>query len=88
MTRASGGNGEYGLIMKPEWKASEYSYRIRWSAAERGYLASVAEFPKMQSGPAATPHAAFDGWTAIVVARLRELDDEGEAWPAALAEAG
>jgi hypothetical protein len=88
MTRASGGNGEYGLIMKPEWKASEYSYRIRWSAAERGYLASVAEFPKMQSGPAATPHAAFDGLTAIVVARLRALDDEGEAWPAALAEAG
>ena len=88
MTRASGADRDYGLIMKPEWKTSEYSYRIRWSAAECGYLASVAEFPHMKSGPAATPHAAFDGLTAIVVARLRELDDDGQPWPAALAEAG
>jgi hypothetical protein len=88
MTRASGADRDYGLIMKPEWKASEYSYRIRWSAAECGYLASVAEFPNMKSGPEATPHAAFDGLTAIVVARLRELDDDGQPWPAALAEAG
>jgi hypothetical protein len=42
----------------------------------------------MQSGPESTPHAAFDGLTAIVVARLRELDDDGQPWPAALAEAG
>jgi hypothetical protein len=74
--------------MKPEWKASEYSYRIRWSAAEAGYLASVAEFPEMKSAPQATPHAAFDALTAIVVAKLRELDDDGDPWPAALAEAG
>ena len=78
----------YGLTMKPEWKASEYSYRIRWSAAECGYLASVAEFPEMGSAPASTPHAAFDALTAIVVAELRDLDDDGEPWPAALAEAG
>ena len=76
------------MIMKPEWKASEYSYRIRWSAAERGYLASVAEFPEMKSAPEATPHAAFDALTAIVVAKLCDLDDDGEPWPAALAEAG
>jgi hypothetical protein len=88
MARASGADRGYGLIMKPEWKASEYSYRIRWSAAESGYLASVAEFPTMQSAPESTPHAAFDGLTAIVVARLRELDDDGQPWPAALAEAG
>lgn len=82
-----GGSG-YGLIMKPEWKASEYSYRIRWSAAECGYVASVAEFPGLTSGPQTTPHAAFDALTASVVAKLRELDGDGEPRPAALAHAG
>ena len=88
MTSASGENWSYGLTMKPDWKAAEYSYRIRWSAADRGYLASGAEFPHMKSAPEETPHAAFDALTAIVVARLRELDDDGQPWPAALAEAG
>ena len=74
--------------MKPEWKASEYSYRIRWSAAEHGYVASVAEFPAMKSPLEATPHAAFDALTAAVVARLRELDGDGQPRPAALAQAG
>jgi len=78
----------YGLTMKPEWKASEYSYRIRWSAAERGYVASVAEFPGMKSSPEATPHAAFDALTTAVVARLLELDGDGQPRPAALAQAG
>ena len=78
----------YGVNMKPEWKASEYSYRIRWSPKEHGYVASVAEFPKLQSPPKATPHAAFDALTAIVVVELRQLDVEGRPRPAALAEAG
>lgn len=74
--------------MKPEWKASEYSYHIRWSAAERGYVASVAEFPHLKSAPAVTPHAAFDALTTLVVAKLRELDEDGQPRPAALAQAG
>lgn len=78
----------YGLTMKPEWKASEYSYHIRWSAAERGYVASVAEFPALKSPPKPTPHAAFDALTASVVARLRQLDEDGQPRPAALAQAG
>ena len=76
------------MTMKPEWKASEYSYHIRWSAAERGYVASVAEFPALKSPPKPTPHAAFDALTASVVAKLRELDGDGEPRPAALAHAG
>jgi len=74
--------------MKPEWKASEYSYHIKWSAAENGYVASVAEFPGLTSPPAATPHAAFDALTAFVVAKLRALDEDGRPRPAALAQAG
>ena len=74
--------------MKPEWKASEYSYRIRFSAAEHGYVASVAEFPGLTSSPEATPHAAFDALTAAVVARLLELDGDGRPRPEALAQAG
>lgn len=74
--------------MKPELKASEYSYRIRWSRQEHGYIASVAEFPKLTSPPKPTPHAAFDALTAKVVAKLVQLDVEGEPRPATLAEAG
>lgn len=88
MPTAGGDSSEYGLIMKPEWKASEYSYRISWSATESGYVASVAEFPTMKSSPEATPHAAFDALTATVVARLQELDRDGEPRPAALAQTG
>jgi len=60
----------------------------KWSATEHGYVASVAEFPAMKSPPEATPHAAFDALTAAVVAKLRELDGDGQPRPAALAQAG
>jgi hypothetical protein len=74
--------------MRPEWKAYEYSYRIHWSPGERGYVASVAEFPTMQSPPRVTPHAALDALMTTVVEKLHQLDVEGKPRPPALAESG
>ena len=62
--------------MITEWKAKayEYSYRIRWSPADQGYVASVAEFPTMQSPPEVTPQAALHSLMARVVQRVHQLD--------------
>ena len=64
--------------MIPEWiakaKAYEYCYRIRWLPANRGYVASVAEFPTMQSPPEVTPPAALHSLMARVVQRVHQLD--------------
>lgn len=71
--------------MKAQLTASQYSYRIHWSADQRGYVASVAEFPAMQSRPAPTPHAAVDALTTAVVEKLQALDADGQPRPRALA---
>ena len=62
--------------MITEWKAKayEYSYRIRWSPADQGYVAAVAEFPTMQSPPEVTPQAALHLLMARVVQRVHQLD--------------
>ena len=69
--------------MIPEWKAwkakaYEYSYRIRWSPADQGYVASVAEFPTMQSPPGVTPKAALDALMTTVVEKLNQLDVDAQ----------
>ena len=76
--------------MIPEWKAKayEYSYRIRWSPADQGYVAAVAEFPTMQSPPGVTPQAALDALMTTVVEKLNQLDVEGKPRPPALALSG
>ncbi|MCX2930823.1 hypothetical protein ORI20_11075 [Mycobacterium sp. CVI_P3] len=74
--------------MKPRWKAYEYSYRIHWSPGEHGYVASVAEFPTMQSTPATTPHAALDALLATVEQRLNQLDINGDPRPPVLGLSG
>ena len=70
------------------WKAYEYSYRIRWSPADQGDVASVAEFPTMQSPPGFTPKAALDALMTTVVEKLNKLDAEGKPRPPALALSG
>ena len=68
------------LNMKPEWKAEAYRYNycIRWSPGDQGYVASVAEFPTIQSPPEITPQAALHALMARVVQRLHHLDDDGQ----------
>jgi len=71
--------------MTPQLTAGQYSYRIHWSADNGGYVASVAEFPSMQSPAAPTPHAAAEALLTAVVAKLQELDADGQPRPHALA---
>jgi len=74
--------------MKSRSKAYEYSYRVRWSAVERGYVASVAEFPTMQSPPSDTPHAALDALMTAVTQRLNQLDIDDDPRPPVLGANG
>ncbi len=74
--------------MKPEWTACEYSYRIHRSPGDHGYVATVAEFPRLQSPPAATPGAALSTLTTAVVEQLYRLDSDGRARPLAFAVSG
>lgn len=62
-------------------KAHEYSYRIHWSPDQRGYIATVAEFPSLQSRPAATPRAALEPVVADVVEKLRAIEIDGGSMP-------
>ncbi|MBI3216309.1 MAG: hypothetical protein HYZ38_21040 [Mycobacterium sp.] len=71
--------------MKLELKALEYTYRIHWSPAQQGYVASVAEFPEIQSPPTATPAGAADAVATLVVQKLRRLDSEDRSMPLILA---
>src|SRR6478735_12065657 len=71
----------YPATMDLRLKALQYSYRIHWSFDQRGYIATVAEFPKLHSEPADTPHAAIEPVVASVVEQLRALEIDGSAMP-------
>jgi len=71
--------------MKQEWKAYDYSYRIHWSPGERGYIASVAEFPTMQSPAEATPQAALNALMSTVIEDLHQREINHEPPPESLA---
>lgn len=51
-------------------RSYECNYRVRWSAAEQGYVATVAEFPALQSSVAPTPFGAFRSLAAQVERQL------------------
>lgn len=70
--------------MKAQQKAYEYTYRIHWSPDHGGYVASVAEFPAMQSAASPTPHGALTALTDAVQQRLADLDVRGEPRPEVL----
>jgi hypothetical protein len=74
--------------MTPRRKARDYTYRIHWSAREQGYIATVAEFPMMQSSPADKPHTAIDALMTLVAQKLHELDLEGQPVAPAFAMSG
>jgi predicted RNase H-like HicB family nuclease len=74
--------------MTPQLKARDYTYRIHWSRREHGYIATVAEFPTMQSSPADTPHKAIDALMTLVAQKLHELDLDGQPVPPAFAMSG
>jgi hypothetical protein len=74
--------------MTPQLKARDYTYRVHLSPREHGYIATVAEFPTMQSSPADTPHTAIDALMTLVAQKLHELDLDGQPVPPAFATSG
>lgn len=88
MSDPDDGSRSYRYSMKLQSKALEYTYRIHWSPDQHGYVASVAEFPAIQSPPEDTPHAAVEKVVASVVGELRTLDLDGQSMPLSLAANG
>ena len=62
-----------------------YGYRIRWSAEDGEYVASVAEFPALQSAAFPTRHGALTALAEAVENKVNDLDRDGLVHPAALA---
>lgn len=65
--------------------SEHYSYRVRWSAEDDGYVGTVAEFPSL-SWVGATQLEAFEGIQSVVAEVLYDMESTGETPPAAIAD--
>lgn len=65
--------------------ADHYSYRVRWSADDVGYVGTVAELPSL-SWVDADPLAAFNGIRGLVAEVLADMASTGEEVPEAIAD--
>ncbi|AXE37381.1 type II toxin-antitoxin system HicB family antitoxin [Acidipropionibacterium virtanenii] len=63
--------------------SDHYSYRVRWSAEDEEYLATVAEFPSL-SWLAASSHEAFEGIQRLVVDVMGDMAHNHEELPVPL----
>lgn len=61
--------------------AEHYTYRVRWSAAEQEFIATVVEFPSL-SWIADTREGAIAGLTDVVTGVLQDMAETGEEIPA------
>ncbi|WP_368927697.1 type II toxin-antitoxin system HicB family antitoxin [Serratia marcescens] len=66
-------------------KHEHYTYRITWSAQDRGYVGLCAEFPSL-SWLAATRTGALEGIEKVVSETIADMLAQGETPPQALAE--
>ncbi|WP_349828571.1 type II toxin-antitoxin system HicB family antitoxin [Brevibacterium litoralis] len=62
-----------------------YSYRVRWSPEDAGFVGTVVEFPSL-SWIDETQRGAFDGIRTLVGEVLADMQANGEEPPAALAD--
>ncbi|WP_336992611.1 type II toxin-antitoxin system HicB family antitoxin [Leucobacter sp. VD1] len=65
--------------------ANHYTYRVRWSAEDEAYLATVAELPSV-SWIAEDQTAALSGILALVSDVLEDMQASGETPPVAFAD--
>jgi len=63
---------------------NHYAYRVRWSAEDGQYVATVAEFPSL-SWLADTPREALDGMLALAGEVVDQMTDAGETVPEPIA---
>jgi predicted RNase H-like HicB family nuclease len=59
---------------------NQYSYKITWSAEDKGFIATVAEFPSL-SWIARTRGAALSGLTSVDAEVLEDMLKTGEPIP-------
>jgi hypothetical protein len=78
----SAARGVSPLGFEHEARMESQSIRIQlpypWSPGDQGYIASVAEFPTMQSSPEATAQAALHSLMARVAQRVHQLDVDAQ----------
>lgn len=65
--------------------AEHYTYRVRWSVEDEGFVGTVAELPSL-SWVAGTLEAALSGIREIVTRVLEDMTATGETLPAAIAD--
>ncbi len=65
--------------------AEHYTYRVRWSAEDGGFVGTVAELPSL-SWVAETLEGALSGILEIVTGVLEDMAATGETPPAAIAD--
>jgi len=65
--------------------ADHYTYRVRWSVEDEGFMGAVAELPSL-SWIADTQHGAFVGIQALVSDVLDDMEANGESIPEAIAD--
>lgn len=64
-------------------EANEYTYRVFWSTEDKGFVATVAEFPSI-SCVEDTQESALCGLVDLVRSILRDMVEQGERPPAPL----
>lgn len=62
-----------------------YTYRVRWSAEDGEYVATVAELPSL-SWLSPSPEQAFAGLRTLVADVVTDMERSGEEPPTPLAE--
>lgn len=65
--------------------AEHYTYRVRWSAEDESYLATVAELPSL-SWLAPERSEAFEGIVSLVEETIVDMAANGESVPDAIAD--
>ncbi|RLP77405.1 type II toxin-antitoxin system HicB family antitoxin [Mycetocola tolaasinivorans] len=65
--------------------ADHYTYRVRWSREDDGFLGTVAEFPSL-SWFAETSRDAFSGINHLVAEILTDMELTGEIIPSPLSD--
>lgn len=65
--------------------AEHYTYRVRWSAEDESYVATVAELPSL-SWLAPERAEALDGIVSLVEETIADLAANGESVPDAIAD--
>ncbi|WP_187977561.1 type II toxin-antitoxin system HicB family antitoxin [Mycetocola sp. JXN-3] len=65
--------------------ADHYTYRVRWSGEDTGFLGTVAEFPAL-SWFAETSRDAFTGINQLVAEVLADMELTGETIPGPLSD--